>query len=286
MSTYTHYDMLDLDCDATQEEIRHAYKVLAMKWHPDRNKAKYAAERFMKIKEAYDVLSDKRRRAEYDEMLNDDTAEASGSVLDDEEAVTEIIVVSKQLLRNGKADAIVLRYMGEEGLKTSEALWLLGKIKASLEKEELREEEEVVNNKRKTWGSRPATKNRIWDSFVDGSYGILRGIFTAVVYSIGAVLGLVVSVVLMAVGIIVYPIIKAVAYVVMGFFSLSLLFVTLGLSVDLIFIALDHFTAVTFDFEIAFPFARAALMFAIAIPLRLMGFVDATEAVVKFLMFP
>lgn len=134
MSTYTHYDMLDLDCDATQEEIRHAYKVLAMKWHPDRNKAKYAAERFMKIKEAYDVLSDKRRRAEYDEMLNDDTAEASGSVLDDEEAVTEIIVVSKQLLRNGKADAIVLRYMGEEGLKTSEALWLLGKIKASLEK--------------------------------------------------------------------------------------------------------------------------------------------------------
>lgn len=286
MSTYTHYDMLDLDCDSTQEEIRHAYKVLAMKWHPDRNKAKYAAERFMKIKEAYDVLSDKRRRAEYDEMLNADTTEASGSVLDDEEAVTEIIVVSKQLLRNGKADAIVLRYMGEEGLKTSEALWLLGKIKASLEKEELREEEEVVNNKRKTWGSRPATKNRIWDSFVDGSYGILRGIFTAVVYSIGAVLGLIVSVVLMAVGIIVYPIIEAVAYVVKVFFSLSFLFVTLGLSVDLIFIALDHFTAVTFDFEIAFPFARAALMLAIAIPLRLMGFVDATDAVVKFLMFP
>lgn len=286
MSTYTHYDMLDLDCDATQEEIRHAYKVQAMKWHPDRNKAKYAAERFMKIKEAYDVLSDKRRRAEYDEMLNADTTEASGSVLDDEEAVTEIIVVSKQLLRNGKADAIVLRYMGEEGLRTSEALWLLGKIKASLEKEDLREEEEVVNNKRKTWGSRPTTRNRIWDSVVDGFYGILRGIFTAVVYSIGAVLGLIVSVVLMAVGIIVYPIIKAVAYVVMGFFSLSFLFVTLGLSVDLIFIALDHFTAATFEFEIVFPFARAALMLAIAIPLRLMGFVDATEAVVQFLLFP
>lgn len=274
MSTYTHYDMLDLDCDATQEEIRHAYKVLAMKWHPDRNKAKYAAERFMKIKEAYDVLSDKRRRAEYDEMLNADTTEASGSVLDDEEAVTEIIVVSKQLLRSGKADVIVLRYMGEEGLKTSEALWLLGKIKASLEKEDLREEE-GVNNKRKTWGSRPTTKN-----------GILRGIFTAVVYSIGAVLGLIVSVVLMAVGVIVYPIIRAVAYVVVGFFSLSFLLVTLGLSVDLIFIALDHFTAVTFDFEIAFPFARAALALAIAIPLRLMGFVDATDAVVKFLIFP
>lgn len=286
MSTYTHYDMLDLDCDATQEEIRHAYKVQAMKWHPDRNKAKYAAERFMKIKEAYDVLSDKRRRAEYDEMLNADTTEASGSVLDDEEAVTEIIVVSKQLLRNGKADAIVLRYMGEEGLRTSEALWLLGKIKASLEKEDLREEEEVVNNKRKTWGSRPTTRNRIWDSVVDGCYGILHAIFTAVVYSIGAALGLIVSVVLMAVGIIVYPIIKAVAYVVMGFFSLSFLFVTLGLSVDLIFIALDHFTAATFEFEIVFPFARAALMLAIAIPLRLMGFVDATEAVVQFLLFP
>lgn len=285
MSTYTHYDMLDLDCDATQEEIRHAYKVLAMKWHPDRNKAKYAAERFMKIKEAYDVLSDKRRRAEYDEMLNADTTEASGSVLDDEEAVTEIIVVSKQLLRSGKADVIVLRYMGEEGLKTSEALWLLGKIKASLEKEDPREEE-GVNNKRKTWGSRPTTKNRIWDSVVDGSYGILRAIFTAVVYSIGAGLGLIVSAVLMAVGVIVYPIIKAVAYVVMGFFSLSFLLVTLGLSVDLFFIALDHFTAVTFDFEIAFPFARAALALAIAIPLRLLGFVDATEAVVKFLIFP
>lgn len=286
MSTYTHYDMLDLDCDATQEEIRHAYKVMAMKWHPDRNKAKYAAERFMKIKEAYDVLSDKRRRAEYDEMLNDDTTEAHGSVLDDEEAVTEIIVVSKQLLRDGKADAIVLRYMGEEGLRASEALWLLGKIKASLEKEDLREEEEVVNSKRKTGGARPASGNRILDFVVGGFYGVLRAIFTSVVYVIGAVFGLGVSAVLVAAGVIVYPIIKAVAYVVMWVFSLSCMLVTLGLSVDLIVLLLEHFSVASFEFDVSFVFSRLALACVIGIPLRVMGFVDVAEAVVQFLLFP
>lgn len=285
MSAYTHYDMLDLDCDATQEEIRRAYKVMAMKWHPDRNKAKYAAERFMKIKEAYDVLSDKRRRAEYDEMLNGDTTEASGSVLDDEEAVTEIIDVSKQLLRDGEADAIVLRYMGVEGLRAAEALWLLGKIKAALEKEDLQEEvEEAVHNKvynkRKTWGSRPASGNRIWGFVAGGVYGVLR----AIVYAIGAVLGLAVSGVLVAAGVIIYPILKVFAYIVMGVFSLSCMLVTLGLGVDLICLLLDHFSVTGFEFDIAFVFSRSALAIVIGIPLRLAGYVDASEAVVQFLL--
>jgi molecular chaperone DnaJ len=52
--------------DATEEQIRRAFRGLAMEWHPDRNKAKDAAARFKEINEAYQVLSDSRKRGQYD----------------------------------------------------------------------------------------------------------------------------------------------------------------------------------------------------------------------------
>src|SRR3972149_5778 len=51
---------------ATPEEVKKAFRRLAMKSHPDRNKSDDAHERFKSINEAYEVLSDPERRAMYD----------------------------------------------------------------------------------------------------------------------------------------------------------------------------------------------------------------------------
>ena len=62
------YDVLDVDEDASKEEIKKAYRTLARKHHPDRNPDDpQAAERFQRVKEAYQVLRDPERRARYDD---------------------------------------------------------------------------------------------------------------------------------------------------------------------------------------------------------------------------
>src|SRR5581483_5518032 len=63
-----YYEVLGVSRTATEEEIKKAYRKLALKWHPDRNPEarREAEERFKEISEAYQVLSDPERRAQYD----------------------------------------------------------------------------------------------------------------------------------------------------------------------------------------------------------------------------
>ena len=63
------YEVLGVAKDASEEDIKKAYRKLAMKFHPDRNqgdKAKQAEEKFKEVKEAYEVLTDESKRAAYD----------------------------------------------------------------------------------------------------------------------------------------------------------------------------------------------------------------------------
>jgi molecular chaperone DnaJ len=61
-----YYDVLGIPKNSSKGDIKNAYRKLALQYHPDRNKASGAEERFKEISEAYAVLSDDEKRARYD----------------------------------------------------------------------------------------------------------------------------------------------------------------------------------------------------------------------------
>ena len=67
MAEKSYYDILGVDKNASADEIKKAYKKVAIKYHPDRNPGdKEAEEKFKEAAEAYDVLHDPDKRARYD----------------------------------------------------------------------------------------------------------------------------------------------------------------------------------------------------------------------------
>lgn len=61
-----YYDILNVNPNSTKKDIVRAYRTLALKWHPDKNKSKNAHHMFVKIAEAYEVLSDPKKKHRYD----------------------------------------------------------------------------------------------------------------------------------------------------------------------------------------------------------------------------
>jgi hypothetical protein len=71
MAKRDYYDILGVPKNASDDDIKKAYRKLAMKFHPDRNQgdgAKKAEEKFKEAKEAYEMLSDPQKRAAYDQF--------------------------------------------------------------------------------------------------------------------------------------------------------------------------------------------------------------------------
>jgi len=79
MAKRDYYEVLGVSRTASADEIKKAYRRLAMKHHPDRNKDDTSAEgKFKEAKEAYEVLSDSEKRATYDRFGHDGLSSARG----------------------------------------------------------------------------------------------------------------------------------------------------------------------------------------------------------------
>ncbi|KAB5565987.1 hypothetical protein PHYPO_G00247880 [Pangasianodon hypophthalmus] len=63
-----YYEILGVPKDASERQIKKAFHKLAMKYHPDKNKSPDAETKFREIAEAYETLSDSKRRQEYDQI--------------------------------------------------------------------------------------------------------------------------------------------------------------------------------------------------------------------------
>lgn len=70
-SPSTHYQTLGVPPSATPDQIRRAYRALAKVHHPDVSNDKQAAKTFARIAAAYEVLSDRRKRAAYDRTMGE-----------------------------------------------------------------------------------------------------------------------------------------------------------------------------------------------------------------------
>jgi len=68
MGAKTYYEILNIPKNASEKEIKKAYRTLTKKYHPDICKDEGAEEKFKDINEAYSVLSDSQKRAQYDQM--------------------------------------------------------------------------------------------------------------------------------------------------------------------------------------------------------------------------
>lgn len=74
-----YYKTLGVSRGATEDEIKKAYRKLALKFHPDKNKEPGAEEKFKEVAEAYEVLSDKRKRDIYDQVGEEGLKAGGGS---------------------------------------------------------------------------------------------------------------------------------------------------------------------------------------------------------------
>ena len=61
-----YYDILGISTDATDADVKKAYRTLSLKYHPDRNPSEEAKEKIQKINEAYETLGDPAMRKQYD----------------------------------------------------------------------------------------------------------------------------------------------------------------------------------------------------------------------------
>ena len=80
MAKRDYYEILGVGKNASDDEIKKAYRKLAVKYHPDKNPGDKEAEaKFKEINEAHDVLSDKQKRARYDQFGHAGVGGASGN---------------------------------------------------------------------------------------------------------------------------------------------------------------------------------------------------------------
>lgn len=119
-----YYELLDIDKNASREEIKKAYRILAKKWHPDLNQADPSAEEmFRKITEAYSVLSNPQLRQDYDSMLDNHADQESDS--NSQEEFEKLFQYAVSMLIQGRNKAQVMSELINYGLAQETATYII-----------------------------------------------------------------------------------------------------------------------------------------------------------------
>ena len=91
--SHDHYAVLEIARSATAEEIQHAYRTLALRYHPDRNAAPDAALRMTAINDAWAVLGDPQLRRDYDARMSKPAINA--------EIATAVLLAAREVVLRG-----------------------------------------------------------------------------------------------------------------------------------------------------------------------------------------
>ena len=83
MPLKNYYQILNITQECQLSDIKRAYRTLALKYHPDKNKDSNAEQKFIEITEAYEVLRDPIKRKEYDALYNIYFPKYDGSIADE-----------------------------------------------------------------------------------------------------------------------------------------------------------------------------------------------------------
>lgn len=110
----TYYEILEVDKKASQEDIKSAYRRLAMLYHPDKNMSPEAEEMFKAIAEAYSVLSDPGKRKQYDI----DNEPRNVLLRNKHEKMWQIIREQRQ--REARTNQIIWEFQEQERIKYEE----------------------------------------------------------------------------------------------------------------------------------------------------------------------
>lgn len=187
MTSRNLYNILEVAPSASQEEIKSAYRRLAMLWHPDRNpnNRKEAEERFKEIAYAYSVLSDPQTRASYDEyLIKNNQDNAFSQEYSSEEALnlflSNILDICFKLSRAGYDENFIATALIKEGCPESIARTLAKQV-SSAAKGATSDNLKPLNEST----SAPVSSNAPSDDFTWGLYS--KGVWLVLV---GTIIGI------------------------------------------------------------------------------------------------
>jgi DnaJ-class molecular chaperone len=87
-----YYQILNVTRDSTISTVKKSYRFLSLELHPDKNRAADAADRFLQVKTAFDVLVDKERRREYNRLGDHGVALLAQTAIDHKIIIVQLIV--------------------------------------------------------------------------------------------------------------------------------------------------------------------------------------------------
>jgi len=115
MNLKNYYQILNVRSDASRDDIRRAFRQLALRYHPDHNpgNSEEAEERFKEINEAYELLSDDQKRRQYDLLISQPGGVRRTVVVED--------------IFNDDIDLGVIRQMMQEFADLDPSFWRFGR---------------------------------------------------------------------------------------------------------------------------------------------------------------